>query len=249
MSTRVTVGGVVFDVMTFGAAVDAVTEVARRREKPSPFVVTPNVDHVLRLRESQELRDLYAGARFSFADGMPVIWASRLAGTPLPERVTGADLVPALCALAAREGLRVYLLGGPPGAAERAAAVLASRHPGLQVGHHCPSFGFEKNDVENERIIALVNAYRPDFLFVGVGAPKQERWIARFRDRLDVGISLGIGAAIEFEAGMIRRAPVWMRRVGAEWIWRMLSDPKRLVRRYAGNAAFAKVLWESWRGR
>ena len=239
---RVQVAGFKFDCLNFDDAVNRIIEIAKSKMHPAPFVVTPNVDHVLRLEKSIELREIYEKAVLILADGMPLVWLSRLQSQRLPERVTGADLLPAICERAAGQGVGVYLLGGPPGAAKKAADSLNKKYPSLVVGEYCPPFGFEFDEMENERIIKLINAQEPGVLFVGVGSPKQEMWIARFRSQLNVGICLGVGAAIEFQAGLLKRAPVWMQRSGTEWIYRMLSDPRRLVKRYASNAAFLLVV-------
>ena len=239
---RVQVAGFKFECLNFDDAVNRIIEISKSEMQPAPFVVTPNVDHVLRLEKSRELREIYEKAVLILADGMPLVWLSRLQRQRLPERVTGADLLPAICERAAGQGIGVFLLGGPPGAAKSAADSLKKKHPDLGVGEYCPPLGFEFDEVENQRIINLINEQAPGVLFVGVGSPKQEMWIARFRSQLNVGICLGVGAAIEFQAGLLKRAPVWMQRSGTEWIYRMLSDPRRLVKRYASNAAFLLVV-------
>ena len=239
---RVQVAGLKFDILNFEEAVNRVIEIAKRKSKPAPFVVTPNVDHVLRIEKSKELLEIYQKAVLILADGMPLVWLSRLQQQCLPERVTGADLLPAICERAASQGVGVFLLGGPPGVAKAAAETLKKKHVDLIVGEYCPPFGFENDNLENQKIVNLINSRAPGVLFVGVGSPKQELWIDRFRGHLNVGICLGVGAAIEFQAGLLKRAPVWMRRSGTEWVYRMLSDPRRLVKRYASNAAFLLVV-------
>ena len=239
---RVQVAGLRFDNLRFNEAVNSIISIAKRRDRPAPFVVTPNVDHMLRLERSQELREIYQSAALVLADGMPLVWLSRLQSNGLSERVTGADLLPSICESAATLGIGVFLLGGPVGAAKSAAENLKKKHPDLVVGEYCPPFGFEFDEIENQRIIKLINLHAPAVLFVGVGSPKQELWISRFRSQLNVGICLGVGAAIEFQAGLMKRAPVWMQKSGTEWIYRMLSDPGRLVKRYASNAAFLLVV-------
>ena len=239
---RVQVAGLKFDSLRFNEAVNTIISIAKRRDRPAPFVVTPNVDHLLRLEKSPELMEIYQSAALVLADGMPLVWLSRLQSKGLPERVTGADLLPSICEGAAAQGIGVYLLGGPPGAAKNAADSLKKKHSDLGVGEYCPPFGFEFDEIENQRIIKLINKQAPGVLFVGLGSPKQELWIARFRSQLNVGVCLGVGAAIEFQAGLLKRAPLWMQRSGTEWIYRMLSDPGRLVKRYASNAAFLLVV-------
>jgi len=162
------------------------------------------------------------------------VWAARLLGKPLPERVSGSDLFPGLCKAAAGTGLRIFLLGGREGAAEEAARILEQRYPGLLfAGTYAPPFGFEKDPAENERAIAAVRAAGPDILFVALGAPKQEIWMYENRERLGVPVLVGVGAAFDLVAGMVRRAPKWMRKAGLEWLHRALLEPRRLGRRYA----------------
>jgi N-acetylglucosaminyldiphosphoundecaprenol N-acetyl-beta-D-mannosaminyltransferase len=173
---------------------------------------------------------------------MPIIWLSKLAArrdrsiTPLRERVAGSDLFWELGRVSAQNGLRLYLLGGMPGAAERAARVLCERYPGAVVcGHYCPPFETFNRPAEQARIEAKIREAAPDVLLVGLGAPKQEKWIAAHKDAVAVPVSIGVGGSFEMAAGMVRRAPVWAQRCGMEWACRMLQDPRRLVRRYLGR--------------
>jgi exopolysaccharide biosynthesis WecB/TagA/CpsF family protein len=223
------------------------------RERKRTFVVTPNVDHVVKLQSDPEFLDLYRQAGMAIADGMPVVWASRLVKQPLKERVTGADLFIELCREAAEQGYSVFLLGSASQEIiENTAANLKERFPALRiVGSHSPSFGFEKRDAENEAILAMVKAARPDILFVGVGAPKQEKWIGRFMERLDVPVCLGVGASFDFVAGSVKRAPVWMQKTGLEWFYRFIKEPKRMFKRYFIDdmAFFGLVLKEMRRQR
>jgi N-acetylglucosaminyldiphosphoundecaprenol N-acetyl-beta-D-mannosaminyltransferase len=213
-------------------------------------VVTPNTDHVVQLRSGGPLRLVYAGADLIVADGMPVVVASRLLGQPLPERVTGADLVPALFDLATSERpLRAYLFGAGPGVAERAAAHVEQRWPHVKVvGTACPPVGFEKDATTNARHIEAINAAKPDVLVVGLGAPKQELWVHAHRHALNVKVAFCVGATIDFLAGEKPRAPMWMQRSGLEWLHRLASEPKRLFRRYATDAiVFPRMVWAEWR--
>ena len=220
---------------------------------PCRYVVTPNVDHAVMFQERADLRSAYAEASLVLADGFPVVMASRMLGKRLPERVAGSDLAPALFDLASQacadEPLRVYLLGAAPGVAERAAASIETRWQNVKVvGTHSPPLGFERNDTENERILARISAARPTVLLVGLGAPKQELWVHRFRDRLDARVVLCIGATIDFLAGERNRAPVWMRKTGLEWLHRVASEPRRLLKRYLRDAwVFPRLVWREWR--
>src|SRR5690606_6165807 len=204
------------------------------------WVLTPNLDIHRRLCRDPEFSDLCEGATLRLADGMPLIWASRLRGTPLPERVAGSDLMVPLAARAAREGRSVFLLGGNPGAADGAAAKLLDQAPGLEVaGTECPPFGFEGDEAYLDRLRARLLGTSPDIIFVGLGSPKQERLIRDLRELLPRAWFLGVGITLSFGAGEVRRAPVWMRKCGLEWWHRLIQEPRRLGRRYLveGGAA------------
>jgi N-acetylglucosaminyldiphosphoundecaprenol N-acetyl-beta-D-mannosaminyltransferase len=213
------------------------------------FVVTPNVDHAVMFQERPELRAAYADATLVLADGAPIVLASRLVGRPLPERVAGSDLVPQLFA-ASQQQLRVFLLGAAPGVAEEAAANIRCRWRHVEVvGTYSPPSGFEKDDAENARILAKIAAAAPDLLIVGFGAPKQELWVHRHRHELRATVALCAGATIDFLAGHRRRSPVWMQRVGLEWMHRLATEPRRLAGRYARDAwLFPQLVWREWRG-
>ena len=234
-SQRIQLFGLPFDALAFQSAVDAIVDAVRDRDQVNKgLVITPNVDLIVTADRRPEVHAIFRSARFLFADGMPVVWASRLIpGKSLPARVSGPDLLAALCERAASSGLRVAFVGGMPGVAARASEALRKKHPALQVvGVHCPPFGFENDARQTQDIIDLCSACRPDFLFLGVGSPKQEIWSHANLARLDVGMVLCIGAALDFAAGTLRRAPRWIQRAGFEWAWRMAQDPKRLIKRY-----------------
>lgn len=229
---RVVLFDIPFEPATLDDAADQIVAAARERRRG--LVVTPNVDHVVTFREDAEFRAICLNALYRYADGMPLVWLSRLLpGPPLPERVTGADLLPAVCARAAREGLKVYFLGGLPGVAEQAALVLAECYPGLVVsGFSCPPFGFENDPSICGKIVDEINCRGADILFVGVGAPKQEKWSWAHLERLRVGPIVCVGAAFDFAAGTVKRAPRWVQSCGCEWLWRLASEPGRLWKRY-----------------
>lgn len=239
---RVKLADLYFDRLDFEHAVSSIIEIAEKKQHSCALVVTPNVDHVMRCRQSATLAAIYRGAILSLADGMPIVWLSKLVGKPLPGRVTGADLLPALTSAAARANLSVFLFGGPPGSAERAVAKLRAQAPSLKVDYYMPPYGFEKDEAENSLAIAAINRVAPDLLFVGLGSPKQENWISNHATELNVGVALGVGAAIEFAAGDLKRAPKWMQKSGLEWIYRLSMDPRRLVWRYLSNTAFMVVI-------
>lgn len=244
---RTSLFGIAIDNLTMAETIDAIGRLLKEGRRRH-FVVTPNVDHVVRLQWDTAFRNAYADAAIACADGMPLIWASRLLGQPLKERVTGADLLPAVCGMAAASGASVYLLGGQEGVGELAAKNLSARYPGLKIaGTYSPPLGFERDPEEQRRIAARINRARPDILAVGLGAPKQELWTAAHRHHLDFGVALCIGAAADFAAGTLERAPRWMQQHGLEWLWRLAREPKRLWKRYlVDDMAFAGIVAREW---
>jgi N-acetylglucosaminyldiphosphoundecaprenol N-acetyl-beta-D-mannosaminyltransferase len=196
-------------------------------------VITANVDHLVILERDRAFRRAYEQADLVVPDGVPLLWAARLLGHRLPGRIAGSDLIFDLCALCGREGLGVYLLGGRPGVADAAARAITARYAGLRVvGTACPPFGFERRPAEVRRIVEAIRASGADLLLAGLGAPKQELFLAQHWDDLGVTVGLGVGIALEYLAGTMRRAPRWMQSSGLEWSWRLLSEPRRLWKRY-----------------
>jgi len=243
--------GMEIDRVTMSQAVERVLDLAADHESGCRYVVTPNLDHAVMFQENSALRAAYADAALILADGWPLVTASRWLGKPLPERVAGSDLTPALFSAACqtRRPLRVFLLGAAPGVAERAAQAIEKRWPAVHVCGHCsPPLGFEREPATNKRILEQVAAARPDLLVVGLGAPKQELWLHAHRDELEVPVALGVGATIDFLAGERRRAPRWMQQVHLEWLHRLASEPRRLAARYWRDATvFPRLLYRDWR--
>lgn len=219
------------DNLTMDEAICRIEELINNK-KPS-YVVTPNVDHIVKLEHDIEFQNVYKEADLILTDGMPLIWISKLKKNPIKEKVSGSDLFPKVCRLASRKGYKVFLLGAAEGVADKAAENLKSKYTGLNiVGTYSPSYGFEKKDEEINKIIKIINNAKPDILAVGLGAPKQEKFLYKYKDRLNVPISLAIGASIDFEAGNINRAPKWMQKCGLEWFYRLVKEPNRMFKRY-----------------
>ncbi|NLC56065.1 MAG: WecB/TagA/CpsF family glycosyltransferase [Armatimonadetes bacterium] len=228
--------GVPLDEVTLAEAVARIAAFARRRDRPRQ-VATANTDFVARAQSDARFRDILRRADLVTADGMPLVWASRLLGGRLPERVAGADLVPALAGYCAREGLSLYLLGARPEVARAAATRLQEWHPRLRLaGVHSPPLA-ALEAMDHEDILRRLEATRPDVLLVAFGSPKQEEWIARHARVLPVPVAVGVGGSLDFLAGHTRRAPAWVQRAGAEWLWRLGNEPRRLWRRYAFDLA------------
>jgi N-acetylglucosaminyldiphosphoundecaprenol N-acetyl-beta-D-mannosaminyltransferase len=188
---------------------------------------------VMAAEDDPALRAAVLGADFTVPDGQPLVWALKALGHDVDDRVYGPDLMDRACARAARTGQRFYLYGGRnPGALAQLARVLRLRYPGLQiVGGHAPPFR-ELTDAEEEAVAADIGRSGADVVWVGIGVPKQEKWMARMRHRLPTPVLVGVGAAFDFHAGLIPQAPGWMQRAGLEWLFRLAHEPRRLWRRY-----------------
>jgi N-acetylglucosaminyldiphosphoundecaprenol N-acetyl-beta-D-mannosaminyltransferase len=213
-------------------------------------VITPNVDILRRATKDPVAGRLLAEADLVVADGMPLVWAARLAGTPLPERVAGSSLVHLLIAGAARAGIPVVLIGAGPGVAERAAAAQKQIHPGLSIDWQFPPFGFDQDSDEMERISELVGHHDPCLALCGVGFPRQDELGAWLYRRHPGSWFVGCGASISFLAGEVQRAPDLLQNLGLEWVHRLALEPRRLGRRYAADIPFAlRLLASSARGR
>lgn len=244
---RIQLLGVGLDRLSLDGAVEHIASALARGQ--GGWVITPNLDILRRFVVDAGFRDLCAAADVRLADGMPLVWASRLQRTPLPGRAAGSDLIARLCERAARDGRSVYFLGGNPGAAAAAAAVLAARFPALRIaGTECPPMGFESDPGYMQDLTERVVASHPDVVLVALGCPKQEKVIVGLRSRLPAAWFLGIGVTFSFVSGEIRRAPVWMRRTGLEWVHRLWQEPSRLAKRYLVHGVpFAiRLLAVSW---
>lgn len=216
-------------------------------------IATINANFVVNSLLDPELRRILQEADMTTADGMPLVWASRLLGGPLPGRVTGIDLVPMLAARAVERGYSIFFLGAREGVAARAAEMLQQRHPGLKVaGVYSPP---PASVLEMDRTaVERVRAARPDILLVAFGNPKQEKWIRMYAPELQVPVCIGVGGALDMIAGTTRRAPVWMQQRGLEWIYRLAQEPRRLFKRYLHDCVyfgyyFARQWWAMRKGR
>lgn len=215
------------------------------------YVVTPNVDHAVQIQKNDRLSKAYEEAHLILADGHPIVWVSRLLRQPLPERVPGSELVPALFdsfnETCRQEGakLKVFLLGAQPGVGAIAAANIKKQWPNIEtVGVYSPPMGFENDPEQCNYILGRIAVCHPDLLIVGLGAPKQEIWVNRFHEQIHAKAALCVGATIDFLAGEQKRAPIWMQKSGMEWLHRMCGQPKRLVKRYATDAwTFPQLVW------
>ncbi len=242
--SRVVLDGTAFDRVTEDEVVAIVRDAMRHGE--GGRIITPNVDILRQAQRDPAVRAHLAEADIVVADGMPLVWASRLSGTPLPERVAGSSLIWSLSEGLGLDGRSVFILGGEladPATGEldgatRAAGRLAAASPGLRIaGCHSPAYGFERDETSYAAVCRQVARARPDMVYVGLGFPKQEHVITRLRGLLPDAWFIGCGAAINFVAGDVDRAPRWMQRTGLEWAHRLGTDPSRLAGRYLRHDA------------
>jgi N-acetylglucosaminyldiphosphoundecaprenol N-acetyl-beta-D-mannosaminyltransferase len=237
MGARVTIAGANFDQLTHEQLIENVATAIRYAVGGT--IVTPNIDICHRINRDQSSRGFITSASFVVPDGMPLLWAARLAGRPLVERITGADLIYSLSKAAAAGGWPIYLVGGMPSvdsrptAAQRAADRLVELYPGLRIaGTYAPPAKFSALTDDIEVLCKDLAESEPKVVFVGLGFPKQERLISRLIPVLPSAWFIGCGAAIPYAAGELRRAPRWMQVTGLEWIFRLVSEPRRLAGRY-----------------
>jgi exopolysaccharide biosynthesis WecB/TagA/CpsF family protein len=203
--------------------------------KHGGFVITPNVDHLMKLQKDPEFYQVYQEADYRVCDSKILMYAADFLGNPIKEKLSGSDLFPAFYQYYKDdEDVKIFLLGAAEGVAHQAQEKINTQvGREMVIGAYSPSFGFEKDEAECDYIIDLINQSDATVLAVGVGAPKQEKWIAKYKDRLKkIKVFLAIGATIDFEAGYVARSPKWMSELGIEWLHRLMSEPQRLAKRY-----------------
>lgn len=223
------------DNITMCEAINRIDELVQKDE--NSYVVTPNLDHIVMIEKDSLFKEIYDNAALVLTDGQPLIWISKFKRTPIIEKVSGSDLFPYVCELAANKGYSIFILGAAEGIADKAAAILCNDYPELKIsGVYSPSFGFEKKTSELEMIYSMISEVKPDILAVSLGSPKGEKFIYKNREVLNVPVSMSIGATIDFVAGNVVRAPKWMSKCGLEWLYRTMKEPKRLAKRYWKDA-------------
>ncbi len=202
-------------------------------EKHKAYVVEVNTDVMIKIEEDPYLKRITNEADLVLIDGQPLVWIAKLHKRPIKEKVSGSDLSLELCKRAADKGHKLVILGGKDGIAEQAKARMEAKYPGLQiVGTYAPPFGFEKDEQELSRIREMISALHPDIVLACFGCPKQEKWIYENFRAINAGVFLCAGATVDFLAGNVKRAPTWISRIGLEWFYRFLKEPKRLFKRY-----------------
>jgi len=231
--SRVDILGVEISAVTMETAQATIKAWVNDRE--SHYVCVTGVHGVMESVRDPGLRQIHNESGLTVPDGMPMVWSAHWAGATDVERVSGPDLMLRLADMAAVEGWTSYFYGGAEGVADTLSERLETDFPGFRaVGAHSPPFREPTSD-EDEATVAMINAARPDLVWVGLGTPKQERWMASHVDRLHAPVLLGVGAAFDFNSGLLPRAPVWMQKAGLEWLHRLRTEPRRLWKRYLRN--------------
>ena len=211
------------------------------------YVVAVNVDVIMKIEQDSYLKKITDNADMVLVDGKPLIWISKLHGNPVKAKVSGSDLVPQLCSVAAEKGYSVFIIGGKDGVAEKAKVRLQNIYPNMNItGTYAPPLGFEKDSEELDRINSMISESKPDVLIVCFGCPKQEKWIYENYQKYDAKVSICAGATVDFLAGNIKRAPKWMSESGLEWFYRFLMEPKRLFKRYfVDDIKIIRLVWKN----
>lgn len=241
--TRVEIASVPIDPLTMDEAMRRLGRAIANPGLEQVQVATVNLDFLVRAQRHPELLHVLARTDLNVADGMPVVWLSRILGRPVPGRVAGADMAPLLVAEAAAQGAGVFLLGGEHGVAEEAARRLRREHPGLRSIDWFEPPRARLEDMDNERLVQLVADSGAELLLVALGNPKQELWIDRHLDRLPgVAVAVGVGCVFDLWAERVRRAPAWMQRSGLEWLHRLVAEPRRLAGRHAAGLGWLVLL-------
>lgn len=210
-------------------------ELFERLDCEGGVVFTPNVDHLIKLQYDRDFYEAYNNSNYRVCDSQILMYASNFLGTPLKEKISGSDLFPQFYTYHKNnESVKIFLLGAAEGVAIKAQEEINQKvGREIVIQAYSPSFGFEKNEEECDKIVELINRSGATVLAIGVGAPKQEKWLVKYRQKLtNIKIFLAIGATIDFEAGCKPRSPKWMSEVGIEWVYRLLSEPRRLWKRY-----------------
>ena len=218
------------------------------QKQKNAYVVTPNVDHIVKLESNENLKKAYSEADLILADGKPLIWASKIYRKPIKEKISGSDLFPELCKHSAKKSYKMFFLGAKEGVAAKAAEKLKEKYKGLEiVGCYAPPMGFENDSVELDKITSLIKSVNPHILILALGCPKQEIFAHQYRKAFNVPLTFCLGATLDFEAGNVKRAPHWMANVGLEWAYRMYKEPKRMFKRYVlEDWKFAKLFVKYW---
>ena len=228
MSNRITLMGCSIDNLSMEETLQTI-EGFIRTGKPHQHVVV-NVDKLVKASRDPELRQIINDCALINVDGMPVVWASRLLGKPLKERVAGVDLFDALMRRAGEKGWRVFLLGAQEEVVSKVALTYQHRYPKLVLAGY--RNGYWKGEAEEAQVVEQIREARPDLLFVAISSPKKEQFLGRYQAEMKIPFAMGVGGTFDVAIGHVKRAPVWMQKSGLEWFYRFLQEPRRMFRRY-----------------
>lgn len=228
-------------------ALSAIEQMVLRGKKS--YIVAVNVDVVMKIEEDLYLKKITDKADMVLVDGKPLIWISNWHKKPVKAKISGSDLIPLLCELAANKGYSIFIIGGKEGIAEQARRRLEEKLSRINiVGTYAPPFGFEKDETELQKINEMISRVHPDLLIACFGCPKQEKWIYENYQKYDAKVSICAGATVDFLAGNVNRAPKWMSEHGLEWFYRFLQEPKRMFKRYfIDDVKILKLIRKYWR--
>lgn len=210
------------------------------------YIIPINVDVVMKVESDFYLKKIVDNADMVLVDGKPLVWIAKWHRNPVKAKISGSDLVPLLCKIAAKKGYSIFIIGGKEGIAEQAKMNLEAKYAGINiVGTYAPPFGFEKNQRELDKINMMISEVHPDLLIVCLGCPKQEKWVYENYQNYDAKVSLCAGATVDFLAGKVNRSPRWMSDHGLEWFYRFMQEPKRMFKRYfVDDTRIIKLIWK-----
>ncbi len=243
MDEKFVFNGLLIDKISVSAVTDKIFEMVEKGEKG--YIVTPNAAHFLYLKNDREFNLAYGNAKLILPDGFSLILASRILRKSLKERCGGVEVFYSICRRLKKEKVRVFLLGGIEGSEKRTKGILLSENPDLDVGTYSPSYGFEKNPEETEKIVEVVSEFNPDILFLFLGSPKSEKFMYRYFERFNSTVALSLGSSLDYFSGRKERAPLWIRKIGFEWLYRLFKEPSRMWYRYlTGNSYFLYLIFK-----
>ena len=229
--SRIQLMNIMIDNMSMQEALDYISSIINARKKI--MVVTPNVDHIVKLEDDVRFKNAYDNSGLVLVDGTPLMWIAKWYGTPLKEKITGPRLTEKVFELASQNEFSIFILGAADGVAKSAAQKMIEKYKNCNiVGTYSPKYGFEHDEREIKKIIETINRSKPDLLITGMGSPKTEIFLNEHLQDLDVHVAFSVGAAIDFLAGNINRCPEWINTIGLEWFYRFLKEPKRMFKRY-----------------
>lgn len=233
--------GIDFNNLTMKESLEYISKLIDKNKNNGEYgtVVTPNVDHIVNVHKNRKFADIYKKANLKLVDGMPILLLSKLFNKPLKEKVSGADLTPLLFKMAYEKNYKIFIFGSLPNVSQKVVQLYKKKYGvNYKIDSYSPPFGFESNEEELKKSINVINEFKPDILLVALGSPKGEYFMFDNLNMIKVPLSIQIGASIDFIAGAVKRAPVWMQKCSLEWFYRFIKEPKRMFRRYFINDVY-----------